>query len=203
MENVIFKVSFPAEFHAQTAVECAIKLHPLVKGRLDEIESITIETQEPAIRIIDKKGALTNPADRDHCIQYMVAVALLKGNLVAEDYEDEVNEDKKIHALRDKMNVVENKAFSVDYLDPDKRSIGNALTVHFKDGTSTPRIEVEYPIGHRRRREEALPLVMDKFENNLATHYPKEKAKELRSIFSNHEALIKMPVNALVDFFSH
>ena len=201
MENVLFKVSYPAEFHAQTAVECAIKLHPLVKGRLDEIESITIETQEPAVRIIDKKGPLNNPADRDHCIQYMVAVGLLKGNLVAEDYEDDVYNDQRLQALRDRMRVIENKGFSVDYLDPEKRSIGNAVTLYFKDGTSSPRVVVEYPIGHRRRRAEALPLVMDKFENNLATHFPKERAKELRALFSDHETLIKMPVNALLDLF--
>lgn len=201
MENVLFKVSYPAEFHAQTAVECAIKLHPLVKDRLKEIESITIETQEPAVRIIDKKGPLTNPADRDHCIQYMVAVGLLKGDLVAEDYEDEAYDDHQLQTLREKMKVVENKEFSVDYLHPDKRSIGNAITVRFKDGTSSPRVVVEYPIGHRRRRKEALPLVMDKFENNLATHFSKERAKKLRTIFSDHEALIKMPVNELVDLF--
>ncbi|HEV8052909.1 MAG TPA: bifunctional 2-methylcitrate dehydratase/aconitate hydratase [Parachlamydiaceae bacterium] len=201
MENVLFKVSYPAEFHAQTAVECAIKLHPLVRERLDEISSITIETQESAVRIIDKQGPLTNPADRDHCIQYMVAVGLLKGNLEAEDYEDEVYDDQRLQTLREKMSVVENKGFSVDYHDPDKRSIGNAVTVHFKDGTSSPRVMVEYPIGHRRRREEALPLVMDKFESNLLTHFSKDRVKELKALFSDHEALIKMPVNELVDLF--
>lgn len=201
MENILFKVSFPAEFHAQTAVECAIKLHPLVKDRLDEIESITIETQEPAIRIIDKKGHLNNPADRDHCIQYMVAVGLLKGNLAAEDYEDDVGDDKRLQVLRGKMSVVENREFSVDYLDPEKRSIGNALTVYFKDGSSMPRIAVEYPIGHRRRRVEAQQLIMDKFENNLGTHFSRERVRELRAIFSDHEHLMKMPVNSLVDLF--
>jgi 2-methylcitrate dehydratase len=198
MENVLFKVSFPAEFHAQTAVECAIVLHPFVKDRLDDIESILIETQESAVRIIDKTGPLTNPADRDHCIQYMTAVGLLKGKLTADDYEDAADQDQRLQALRDKMKVVENKAFSEDYLDPEKRSIGNAVTVHLKNGSSK-RILVEYPIGHRRRRKEALPLIFEKLEHNLFSHYSKEKAKELVAMFQDHESLIKMSIKEFID----
>jgi 2-methylcitrate dehydratase len=202
MENILFKVSFPAEFHAQTAVECAIKLHPQVKDRLDDIESILIETQESAVKIIDKTGPLTNPADRDHCIQYMVAVGLLKGDLTAEDYEDAAYNDPRLQMLRDKMKVVESKSFSVDYHEPDKRSIGNAVTVHFKDGTSTPRVVVEYPLGHRLRRKEALPLLFDKLKENLSTHYSKDKVKALADLFSDHQRLIQMPVNLLLDEFT-
>lgn len=201
MENVLFKVSFPAEFHAQTAVECAFQLHPLVANRLDDIESIMIETQESAIRIIDKKGPLKNPADRDHCLQYMVAVGLLKGSLSAEDYEEEAYNDSRLQKLREKMKVVENKGFTADYLDPEKRSIGNAITVHFKDGSSTPRVAVEYPIGHKRRRKEAIPLLDEKFESNLSTLFSPAKAKKLRELFANHEQLIQMPVHILVDHF--
>jgi 2-methylcitrate dehydratase len=152
MENVLFKISFPAEFHAQTAVECALQLHPLVKDRLADIEKVTITTHESAIRIIDKRGPLHNPADRDHCIQYMVAVPLLKGSLTAADYEDDVASDFRVDALRAKMEVVENAGFTRDYLDPNKRSIGNSVQVFFTDGSQTERIAVEYPIGHRRRR---------------------------------------------------
>ncbi len=139
MENVLFKISFPAEFHAQTAVECAMQLHPQVKDRLDEIQRIVIRTHESAIRIIDKKGPLNNPADRDHCIQYMVAVPLVHGRLTAADYEDDVASDPRIDALREKMECVEDKQFSADYHDPDKRSIANGITIHFKDGTKTER----------------------------------------------------------------
>jgi 2-methylcitrate dehydratase len=158
MENVLFKISFPAEFHAQTAVEAAITLHPRVANRLDEIERVAIETQESGKRIIDKTGPLNNPADRDHCIQYMVAVPIIFGRLTAEDYEDAVARDPRIDLLRDKMQVVERKQFSVDYLDPAKRSIGNSVQVFFKDGTQTEPVAVEYPIGHRRRRSEGVPV---------------------------------------------
>lgn len=201
MENVLFKVAFPAEFHAQTAVECAFQLHPLVKDRLDEIASITVETQESAIRIIDKNGPLTNPADRDHCLQYMIAVGLLKGSLSAEDYEEEADRDPRLRILRDKMKVIENKDFTADYLDPDKRSIGNAITVHFKDGSATQRVAVEYPIGHKRRRQEAIPLLFEKFEHNLSTLFPPARVKELKGLFADHTQLILMPVNILVDKF--
>jgi len=169
MENVLFKISFPAEFHAQTAVEAALKLHPIVAPRIAEIVRIAVETQEPGVRIIDKTGPLANPADRDHCLQYMVAVPLLLGRLTAEDYEDDVARDPRIDALRAKMVVTENAEFSRDYLDPQKRAIGNALQVWFADGTHTERVAVDYPIGHRRRREEGIPQLVAKFESSLAT----------------------------------
>lgn len=202
MENVLFKVDFPAEFHAQTAVECALQLHQIVKDHLDDISSILIETQEPAIRIIDKQGPLTNPADRDHCLQYMVAVALLKGDLTAEDYEDAAYSDHRIQVLREKMKVIENKNFTTDYLDPNKRSIANAIKIYFKDGTASQRFMVEYPIGHRRRRQESTPKLFKKFENNLTTLFPKEKVQQLSALFQDHERLIKMPIHTLVDLFS-
>jgi 2-methylcitrate dehydratase len=179
MENVLFKISFPAEFHAQTAVEAALKLHPVVAPRLGDVERITIETQEPAVRIIDKTGPLANPADRDHCLQYMVAVPLLFGRLTAEDYEDDVAHDPRIDALRAKMVVTENEQFSLDYLDPDKRAIGNAVQVWFRDGTCTERVAIDYPIGHRRRRAEGIPQLVAKFERNLATLFA---AKQLAAI---------------------
>jgi 2-methylcitrate dehydratase len=169
MENVLFKIAFPAEFHAQTAVEAALALHPLVAPRLDEVVRIALETQEPGVRIIDKTGSLANPADRDHCLQYMVAVPLLFGRLTAEDYEDAVAHDPRIDALRAKMVVTENAAFSRDYLDPDKRAIGNAVQVFFADGSATPRVAVDYPIGHRRRRDEGVPQLVAKFERSVAT----------------------------------
>jgi 2-methylcitrate dehydratase len=175
MENVLFKISFPAEFHAQTAVEAALKLHPAVAQRIGDIDRIAIETQEPGVRIIDKTGPLANPADRDHCLQYMVAVPLLFGRLTAEDYEDEVARDPRIDALRAKMVVTENAAFSRDYLDPDKRAIGNAVQVYFRDGTRTERVAIDYPIGHRRRREEGIPQLVAKFERSIATLFGAER----------------------------
>ena len=163
MENILFKISWPAEFHAQTAVEAAMALHPLLKDRLDDVSEVIIETQEPAIRIIDKTGPLHNPADRDHCLQYMVTVALIFGRLTADDYEEAVAGDPRIDALRSRMNVRENPRFTSDYYDPDKRYIGNAVQVRFRDGTATDRVEVSCPAGHRERREEALPVLMRKF----------------------------------------
>ena len=198
MENVLFKISFPAEFHAQTAVECAIILHPEVKDRLGEIEKIMIETQESGVRIIDKTGPLDNPADRDHCIQYMVAVPLLKGSLTAEDYEDSVAMDKRIDALRGKMQVVENKKFTVDYLDAKKRSIGNAVQVFFKDGTKSKRVEVEYPIGHRRRRKDGIPLLREKFERALRRKIPARNADSILALSNNARTLDATPVNDFV-----
>ena len=171
MENVLFKISFPAEFHAQTAVEAAVRLHSQVAGRLDQVAQVVIETQEAGVRIIDKTGPLANPADRDHCLQYMVAVPLIFGRLTADDYEDAVARDPRIDALRVKMTVTENMSFSRDYLDPDKRAIGNALQVVFADGSRTERIAVDYPVGHRRRRDEGIPKLIDKFEQSLATRF--------------------------------
>src|ERR1700732_842626 len=160
MEHVLFKISFPAEFHGQTAVECAMALHPKVADRIADISKITLRTQESAIRIIDKKGPLANPADRDHCIQYMVAVPLIPGGLTAADYEDDIANDPRIDRLRDRMVCVEGKQFSRDYLDPDKRSIANAITIEFKDGSKLKEVVVEYPIGHRRRRKEGMPVLI-------------------------------------------
>jgi len=201
MEHVLFKISFPAEFHAQTAVECAMKLHPLVRDRLDQIRSIVIRTHESAIRIIDKKGPLNNPADRDHCIQYMVAVPLIHGRLTAADYEDEVAHDPRIDALRDKMECVEDKQFSQDYLDPDKRSIANGITVHFKDGTKTDEVVVEYPIGHRRRRQEGIPVLEAKFQTNLARRFPRKQVGAIVMLCQDQKRLEATPVNEFVDLF--
>jgi 2-methylcitrate dehydratase len=195
MENVLFKVSFPAEFHAQTAVEAAVTLHPQVKDRLDDIDRISIETQESGVRIIDKTGSLDNPADRDHCIQYMVAVALIKGNLTAEDYEDDVAADPRIDALRDKMQVNENERFSADYLDPKKRSIANAVQVFFKDGTKTDRIEVDYPVGHRRRRGEGIPLLNAKFERNITARLGRAQCERIFSVCNDQAQLESTPVD--------
>ncbi|HJO36074.1 MAG TPA: bifunctional 2-methylcitrate dehydratase/aconitate hydratase [Gammaproteobacteria bacterium] len=202
MENVLFKISFPAEFHAQTAVEAAVTLHPQVVNRLEEIERIVIQTQEAGVRIIDKTGPLDNPADRDHCIQYMVAVPLIHGTLTADHYEDEVAADPRIDALRAKMEVVENKQFSRDYLDPDKRSIGNAVQVFFRDGSQTENEIVEYPIGHRRRRKEGLPLLEAKFERNLATRFAGKQASTIRAVLDKQKPLEKMPVNEFMDLLT-
>ncbi|HSO12986.1 MAG TPA: bifunctional 2-methylcitrate dehydratase/aconitate hydratase [Anaerolineales bacterium] len=201
MENVLFKISFPAEFHAQTAAECAMTLHPQVKDRIDEIERVVITTHESAIRIIDKTGPLHNPADRDHCIQYMTAVPLIFGRLTADDYEDDVAADPRIDSLRAKMQVVENKQYSVDYLDPDKRSIANAVQVFFKDGTSTENVVVEYPIGHRRRRAEGLPLLVEKFKNNLSTRFSDERVTKILAAMSDQKKLEDMPVHEFMNLF--
>jgi 2-methylcitrate dehydratase len=198
MEHVLFKVSFPAEFHAQTAVECAVALHPKVKDRLNQIERIVIETQEPAVRIIDKTGPLDNPADRDHCIQYMVAVPLIHGTLTADHYEDAAARDPRIDALRGKMQVVEVPRFSADYLDPEKRSIANAIQIFFADGTETERVEVEYPIGHRRRRKESIPLLWDKFRNALSTRFDARKMKPIVSLFEDPGKLDATPVDGFM-----
>lgn len=201
MENVLFKVSYPAEFHAQTAVECAIKLHELVSNRLNEIEVIEIQTHESALRIIDKKGVLNNPADRDHCLQYMTAIGLLYGCLTAGHYEDDTAQDPRIDQLREKMVVIENKQYSLDYLDPEKRSIANAITIRFQDGTSSPTIAVEYPIGHRRRRNEGIPLLFQKFEDNLVIRLPPKKVELILSLFQNQQKLESILVPTLVDMF--
>jgi 2-methylcitrate dehydratase len=201
MENVLFKISFPAEFHAQTAVEAAITLHPQVKDRLEEIDKIVVETQESAIRIIDKTGPLDNPADRDHCLQYMIAVPLLQGSLAAEDYEDEVAQDPRLDELRSKMEVKENERFTTDYLDPEKRSIGNAIQVFFTDGTTTDRIEVEYPIGHRRRRDEGIPLLLRKFERNIATRLSARQCAQVTLLCADQARLEITPVNEFMNLW--
>jgi len=201
MENVLFKISFPAEFHAQTAVECAVQLHPQVKDRLNDIKKIVITTHESAIRIIDKKGPLNNPADRDHCIQYMSAIGLIKGNLTAADYEDEVAHDPRVDALRDKMECVENKQWSKDYLDPQKRSIANAIQVFFKDGSKTANIVVEYPVGHRRRRKEGIPLLEAKFRTNLARRFAEKQRAAIETLCRDQKKLEATPVHEFVDLF--
>jgi 2-methylcitrate dehydratase len=195
MENVLFKISFPAEFHAQTAVECAMTLHPQVKDRLDQIERITIETQEPGVRIIDKTGPLANPADRDHCIQYMVAVPLIFGHLTAEDYENSVASDPRIDVLRSKMQVRENVTFTQDYYASDKRYIGNALQVFFKDGSSTDRIQVDFPIGHRKRREEGMPVLVRKWEASVDAYYSEKQAERVKALFVDSIKLDAMSVS--------
>jgi 2-methylcitrate dehydratase len=201
MENVLFKISFPAEFHAQTAVEAAIQLHPEVKSKLDAVKRIEIVTHESAIRIIDKKGPLSNPADRDHCIQYMAAIGLIKGNLTAADYEDGVAKDPRIDALRAKMVCVENKRYSRDYLHPKKRSIANQLQVFFKDGTVTPKVAVEYPVGHRRRRHEGIPLLESKFRTNLARRFPPERQGTILELCREQSRLESTQVDKFVDLF--
>ncbi|MEA3152636.1 MAG: 2-methylcitrate dehydratase [Betaproteobacteria bacterium] len=201
MENVLFKISFPAEFHAQTAVECAVALHTHVRDRLQDIEKIVITTHESAIRIIDKKGPLHNPADRDHCIQYMIAVGLMKGGLTAADYEDDVAADPRIDTLRNKMECVEDKAWTREYLDPEKRSIANAVQVFFKDGTSTQKVGVEYPIGHRRRRKDGIPLLELKFRTNLARRFAAKQQNAILEVCSHAKVLEAMLVNEFVDLF--
>ncbi len=197
MENILFKISFPAEFHAQTAVEAAVKLHLDIINRLDDIETINITTHESAIRIISKVGDLNNPADRDHCLQYMVAIGLLKGNLVAEDYEDDVAADPRIDTLRSKMKISEDKRYSAEYHEADKRSIANKIQIHFNDGSSTEAIEVEYPIGHKRRRVEGIPVLEEKFRRNLELTFTKEKADEIFNLCVNKDDLEQMSV---IDF---
>jgi 2-methylcitrate dehydratase len=203
MENVLFKISFPAEFHAQTAVEAAMTLHPEVASRLDQIERVVIETQEPGVRIIDKTGPLDNPADRDHCIQYMVAVPLIFGRLGAADYEDAVARDPRIDALRERMQVIENPAFTRDYYDPAKRYIGNAVQVFFRGGQATRRVAVDYPIGHRLRRAEGLPLLKRKFEASVRAHFGHDQAEQILLRFADRAALEAMPVSVMMSALIH
>ncbi|MEX6504485.1 2-methylcitrate dehydratase [Pseudomonas zhanjiangensis] len=200
MENVLFKISFPAEFHAQTACEAAVTLHPRVRDRLHEIDRIVISTQESAIRIISKVGKLANPADRDHCIQYMTAVPLAFGGLVAEHYEDAFHAAHPvIDQLRDKMEVVEDPRYSREYLEAGKRSIANAVQVFFKDGSCTEKVEVEYPVGHRRRRAEGIPLLEDKFKANLATRFAARRSAEIFALCADPARLEATPVQRFVD----
>jgi 2-methylcitrate dehydratase len=205
MENVLFKISFPAEFHSQTAVECAMQIHDqLTKAgkTAADIKKITIRTHEACIRIIDKKGPLNNPADRDHCIQYMVAVPILFGRLTAEDYEDAVAKDPRIDKLRDKIVCVEDKAFTKDYHDPEKRSIANALTVEFNDGKKLKEIVCEYPIGHKRRRKEGMPVLVEKFKTNLGRVFAAKQAQAILDLCLNSKKLDATPVNEFVDLMA-
>ena len=202
MENILFKISFPAEFHAQTAVECAVLLYPEIKEKLNEIERIEVTTHESALRIIDKTGALDNPADRDHCMQYMLAVAMIKGDLVAEFYEDSFHQQNPlIDELRNKMILSEDKRYSKDYLDDGKRSIANALQIFFKDGSQTDKVEVEYPVGHRNRRQEGIPLLERKFFNSLKSTYSKEHSDRIYSLCLDKERIEQTPVNEFMDMF--
>ena len=195
MENVLFKISYPAEFHAQTAVEAAMTLHPQIAAKLDQIDRVVIETQEPGVRIIDKTGPLANPADRDHCIQYMVAIPLLFGRLEASDYEDAVAADPRVDALRAKMQVKENAEFTKDYYDPQKRYIGNAVQVFFKDGSSSERVAVDFPIGHRKRRAEGMPVLVKKFESSVAAHFQPRQTESIKAMFADRKTLMAMPVS--------
>lgn len=202
MEHILFKISFPAEFHAQTAVEAAIQLHPQVKGRLNDIERVELTTHESAIRIISKTGPLSNPADRDHCLQYMTAIGLLKGDLVADDYEDEIAADPSIDRLRESMEVVEDVRYSEEYHDPDKRSIANAIQVFFNDGSSTPQVAVEYPLGHRRRRAEGIPKLIEKFQENLRTLYSEEQISKIEEVCFDQRRLESLGVPEFMDMLS-
>src|SRR2546423_2865942 len=201
MEHVLFKISFPAEFHAQTAVEAAIKLHPQIRGRLETIQKIVIPTQESAVRIIDKTGPLYNPADRDHCLQYMTAIGLIFGNLTADHYEDATAKDPRVDALRMKMVVQEDPRYTREYLEPDKRSIANAVQVFFTDGSATEKVEVEYPIGHRRRRAEGMPLLVKKFKTNLETRFTPKRVQSILGLFEDVKRLEEMPVDEFMEAF--
>ena len=201
MENVLFKISFPAEFHAQTAVECAFKLHEKVRDRLEEIRKVIITTQESAIRIIDKNGPLHNPADRDHCIQYMTAIGLIFGELTADHYQDSIAKDPRIDVLRAKMEVVEDPQYSKDYIDPEKRSIANAVQVFFKDGSATKKVAVEYPIGHRRRRAEGIPLLIEKFEANVASRLAPGQGRKIAELCLDADRLQSTRVDEFMDMF--
>jgi 2-methylcitrate dehydratase len=201
IENILFKVAFPAEFHAQTAAECAFTLHSRVKDRLDDVESITITTQESAIRIISKTGPLHNPADRDHCIQYVVAIGLIFGELTADHYEDTIASDPRIDRLRSSMEVVEDRCYSRDYLDPEKRSIANAVQVFFRDGSSTEKVEVEYPLGHRRRRSEGIPLLLQKCRDNLSARLAPERVDFLLELFGDRSRIEKTAVDSFMEYF--
>jgi len=200
IENILFKISFPAEFHAQTAAEAAVKLHPQVKNKLAEIKKIVIHTHESAIRIISKVGPLNNPADRDHCLQYMTAVPLIFGNLIAEHYEDAFHDANPIiDQLREKIEIHENSTYTMEYLEPAKRSIANALQVYYKDGSCSDKIEIDYPLGHRRRREEGIPLLEEKFKTNLATRFPTKRCSEIFALCKDQKKLEQTPVHEFME----
>jgi 2-methylcitrate dehydratase len=205
MENVLFKISYPAEFHAQTALEAAVRLHPRIRDRLDpvdQVDRVELTTHESAVRIISKTGPLHNPADRDHCLQYITAIGLLYGTLTAQHYEDDIADDPRIDALRKRMVVSEDKRYSADYLDPDKRSITNAVQVFFVDGSCTERVEIEYPLGHRVRREEGIPLLLRKFDANLRTRFPAARADGIYEVCADHERLAALTVPEFLDLLA-
>ncbi|SDL58532.1 2-methylcitrate dehydratase [Modicisalibacter muralis] len=202
MENILFKISFPAEFHSQTACEAAVLLHPQAKDRIDEIDRIVITTHESAIRIISKVGDLANPADRDHCLQYMTAVPLAFGNLVAEHYEDDFHKNNPIiDDLRGKMEIVEDERYTREYLEADKRSIANAVQVFFNDGSKTEQVAIEYPVGHRRRRADGIPLLEAKFKTNLATRFPTGRSQKIFALCKDQQGLEATPVHEFMDLF--
>ena len=203
MENILFKISFPAEFHSQTAAEAAVQLHPQIKDRINTIKKIVIHTHESAIRIISKVGPLNNPADRDHCLQYMTAVPLIFGNLVAEHYEDDFHKSNPmIDQLRDKMEIIEDPKYSREYLEPEKRSIANALQIHFDDGSHTEKVEINYPVGHKRRRQEGIPLLEQKFEENLATLFPQERCQKITKLLKNQSELENTAVDNFMELLA-
>jgi 2-methylcitrate dehydratase len=205
MENILFKISFPAEFHSQTGVEAAMTIYHQMQAAgktSDEIAKVTIRTHEACIRIIDKKGPLNNPADRDHCIQYMVAVPFIFGRLTARDYEEDIAADPRIDALREKIICVEDPAYTADYHDPQKRSIANAITVEFTDGTIFEEVAVEYPIGHARRRTEGIPLLIEKYKTNLARIYDGDKQKKIIDLCLDYDKLSATPVNEFMDLMA-
>lgn len=201
MDNILFKISYPAEFHAQTAVEASLKLHRQVKGKLDQIKKVRIETTEPGVRIIDKTGPLHNFADRDHCMQYMVAIGLIFGDLTADHYREDVAADPRIDTLREKMKVVEKPGYTKDYFDPKKRAIPNAVQVFFRDGSSTGKVEVEYPVGHKRRRKEGIPLLEAKFKASLARRFPSGKRKRILDVLGSQKKLEQIPVHEFMSLF--
>jgi 2-methylcitrate dehydratase len=204
MENILFKISYPAEFHAQTAVEAAMTLNKKLSSlgkTSDDIAAVSIRTHEACIRIIDKKGELKNPADRDHTIQYMVAIPLIFGRLTARDYEDDIASDPRIDKLREKINCIEDKAFSADYHDPQKRSIANAMTITLSDGTVLDEVVVEYPVGHKRRREEGIPLLKEKYQRNLARIFDASQKAKIEELTLNYEKLSATRVDAVMDLF--
>ena len=203
MENILFKISFPAEFHSQTAAEAAVQLHPQIKDRIKKIKRIVIHTHESAIRIISKVGPLNNPADRDHCLQYMTAVPLIFGNLVAEHYEDDFHKSNPmIDQLRDKMEIIEDPKYSREYLEPEKRSIANALQIHFDDGSHTEKVEINYPVGHKRRRQEGIPLLEQKFEENLATLFPQERCQKITKLLKSQSELENTAVDDFMELLA-
>ena len=205
MENVLFKISFPAEFHSQTGVEAAMTIYKQMQAAgktSDDIKKVTIRTHEACIRIIDKKGPLNNPADRDHCIQYMVAVPFIFGRLTARDYEDDIASDPRIDALREKIVCVEDAGYSADYHNPEKRSIANAITVEFNDGTVFAEVAVEYPLGHARRRVEGIPLLIEKYKTNLARIYDVDKQKKITDLCLDYDTLAATPVNEFMDLMA-
>ena len=203
MENILFKISFPAEFHSQTAAEAAVQLHPQIKDRINKIKKIVIHTHESAIRIISKVGPLNNPADRDHCLQYMTAVPLIFGNLVAEHYEDDFHKSNPmIDQLRDKMEIIEDPKYSREYLEPEKRSIANALQIHFDDGSHTEKVEINYPVGHKRRRQEGIPLLEQKFQENLASLFPQERCQKITKLLKSQSELENTAVDNFMELLT-